>query len=72
MAQVQPWGFEVEAITFEKTFLWHGEQDRIVPVAAARLLSQALPHCTATFYPDEGHFSTLVNHAQDIWKALSI
>jgi hypothetical protein len=34
-----------------------------------RLLAQALPHCTATFYPDEGHLSTFVNHAQDIWKA---
>ena len=71
VAQVQPWGFQIEEIPFEKMFLWHGEQDRVVPVAAARLLSQALPHCTATFYPDEGHFSTLVNHAQDIWKALS-
>jgi pimeloyl-ACP methyl ester carboxylesterase len=25
----------------------------------------ALPHCTATFYPNEGHLSTLVNHAQE-------
>jgi hypothetical protein len=40
-----------------------------MPAAAARLLAQALPHCTATFYPDEGHLSTFVNHAQDIWKA---
>ena len=72
VAQVRPWGFQVEEILFEKMFLWHGEQDRIVPVAAACLLAQALPHCTATFYPDEGHFSTLVNHAQDTWKTLSI
>lgn len=72
IAQVQPWGFRVEEITFKKMFLWHGEQDRIVPVTAARLLSQALPHCSATFYPGEGHFSTLVNRAQDIWKALSV
>jgi pimeloyl-ACP methyl ester carboxylesterase len=67
----RPWGFRPEAITFEKLFLWQGEQDRIMPTAAARRLSQALPHCTATFYPDEGHLSTFVNHAQDIWKALT-
>jgi pimeloyl-ACP methyl ester carboxylesterase len=67
----RPWGFQVEAITFEKLFLWQGEQDRVMPTAAARRLSQALPHCTATFYPDEGHLSTFVNHAQDIWKALT-
>lgn len=67
----RPWGFQVEAITFENLFLWQGEQDRVMPAAAARLLAQALPHCTATFYSDEGHLSTFVNHAQDIWKALT-
>jgi pimeloyl-ACP methyl ester carboxylesterase len=66
----RPWGFQIEAITFENLFLWQGEQDPIMPAAAARLLAQALPHCTATFYPNEGHLSTFVNHAQDIWKAL--
>ncbi len=68
----RPWGFQVEAVTFERVFLWQGEQDRVMPAAAARLLAQTLPHCTATFYPDEGHLSTFVNHAQDIWKALGV
>ncbi len=67
----KPWGFQVEAITYEHLFLWQGEQDPVMPAAAARLLAQALPHCTATFYPNQGHLSTFVNHAQDIWKALS-
>jgi pimeloyl-ACP methyl ester carboxylesterase len=66
----KPWDFQVETITCEKVFLWQGEQDRVMPTAAARLLAQALPHCTATFYPNEGHLSTFVNHAQDIWQAL--
>ncbi len=68
----RPWGFQVEAIRFEKLFLWQGEQDTIMPAAAAHLLAQALPHCTTTFYPDEGHLSTFVNHAQEIWKALCV
>ncbi len=72
MVFARPWGFQVEEIMFEKIFLWQGEQDRVSPEALARLLAQALPHCTATFYPDEGHLSTFVNHAQDIWKALSV
>jgi pimeloyl-ACP methyl ester carboxylesterase len=67
----RPWEFQVDAITFENLFLWQGEQDRVMPADATRLLAQALPHCTATFYPDEGHLSTFVNHAQEIWKALS-
>lgn len=70
LAEVRPWGFQVEQIAFEKLFVWHGEQDRIMPVAPVRLLVQALPHCTATFYPGEGHFSTMGNHAQDILNTL--
>src|SRR4051794_39021882 len=42
----KPWGFAVEAIPSERVFLWQGEQDPIMPAAAARLLAQALPHCT--------------------------
>jgi len=37
------WEFRVEDIAFERMFLWHGEQDRIMPVAPARLLARALP-----------------------------
>jgi pimeloyl-ACP methyl ester carboxylesterase len=70
LALAEPWGFQAEQVAFEQMFLWHGEQDRIMSVAPARLLAQALPHCTATFYPDEGHFSTISNHAQDIFRQL--
>lgn len=66
----RPWGFQVEAVRGPHLFLWQGEQDRVMPTAAARLLAQALPQCTATFYPQDGHLSTFVNHAQEIWEAL--
>jgi len=72
LAEVRPWGFQVEQVTFEKLFVWHGEQDRIMPVAPVRLLVQALPHCMVTFYPDEGHFSTIANHVQEILSRLRI
>ena len=67
----QPWGFNVEEIASVKIFLWHGARDRVVPVSLAHALAQALPQCTATFYPQEGHFSTPGNHGQDILKTLS-
>ncbi len=70
VTETRSWGFQVEQVAFEKLFLWHGEQDRIAPVAPARLLAQLLPHCTATFYPDEGHFSTMAHHAQEIFSLL--
>lgn len=71
LALTLPWSFQVEQVAFERVFLWHGEQDQFMPVAPARLLAQLLPHCTATFYPDEGHLSTVAHHAQDIFRLLS-
>ncbi|HYA99568.1 MAG TPA: alpha/beta hydrolase [Ktedonobacteraceae bacterium] len=70
LAEGGPWGFLLEQVKFEKLFLWHGEQDKIMPIATARLLARMLPHCTATFYPDEGHFSTIANHAREIFRKL--
>jgi len=70
LAEGGPWGFLLEQVKFEKLFLWHGEQDKIMPIATARLLARMLPHCTATFYPDEGHFSTIANHAREIFRQL--
>jgi pimeloyl-ACP methyl ester carboxylesterase len=70
MADFQPWDFEVEKIPFKKLFMWHGEQDRLVPAVQARLLAQALPQCIATFYPNEGHISVLANHAHDILETM--
>jgi pimeloyl-ACP methyl ester carboxylesterase len=70
MRLVRPWGFEVEKIKFERIFLWHGEQDALMPPAPAHLLALALPHCTAIFYPREGHFSTMANHSEEIFNAL--
>ena len=70
LVEGQPWDFQLEQVKFEKLFLWHGEQDKIMPIATARLLARMLPHCTATFYPDEGHFSTIANHAREIFCKL--
>jgi pimeloyl-ACP methyl ester carboxylesterase len=70
LTEIQPWGFQLDKINFENLFLWHGEQDKIAPIAPVRLLAQELPHCEATYYPDEGHFSTVANHASEIFHQL--
>jgi pimeloyl-ACP methyl ester carboxylesterase len=49
------WGFDVREVRGE-VHLWHGEQDRFVPVEHARALAAALPHCRAQFDADDGHF----------------
>jgi len=41
-----------------------------MPVGPARLLAKRLVDCRAVFYPDEGHFSVLVNRSEELLNAL--
>ncbi len=70
LSLLRPWNLPVDRIGFRDILMWHGEQDRLTPVGPARLLAGALPHCRARFCPGEGHFSTLANHARDVFAAL--
>lgn len=65
------WGFDASRIGFAPIHFWHGEKDRIVPIAAARLLAHTLPGSRAKFYPGDGHFSVLLNHAEEIFQTLT-
>ena len=61
----RPWDFRLEEIHFPVRLL-HGEADMNVPVAVARKVAAAIPDCQATFYPREGHFSTVANHFDEV------
>jgi pimeloyl-ACP methyl ester carboxylesterase len=65
----RPWDFRLEEICFPVRLL-HGEADLNVPVAVARKIAAAIPGCQATFYPGEGHFSTVMNHLDEVFNAL--
>jgi pimeloyl-ACP methyl ester carboxylesterase len=67
----QPWEFAVESIRVP-CHLWHGEQDRTVPVAMGKRLAAAIPGCCARFYPDEGHFSLPVRRMDEILTVLGV
>jgi pimeloyl-ACP methyl ester carboxylesterase len=64
------WGFKIEDITFPSIFLWHGELDNQVPISMGRSVEEKLHKCHATYYPNEGHISLIVNHARDIINAI--
>ena len=66
---MKPWGFRLEDIQIE-VYLWHGEDDTVVPPAMGRYLAQAIPNCQAKFIPDEGHFSLLPNYVEEILNTL--
>ncbi len=67
----RPWRFSLEAIQLPALYLWHGERDNQAPITEARALAAQLAKCQATYYPNEGHISLIVNHAEEIVKALA-
>jgi pimeloyl-ACP methyl ester carboxylesterase len=66
----RPWGFDIRKIDVP-IFLFHGDQDQIMHVGPARLMARVLKRCAATIYAGEGHFSVLVNKADDLMGALA-
>lgn len=70
LALLRDWNLRIDQIALRGIFLWHGERDRLTPIGPARLLAGQLAHCSATFCPGEGHFSTLAHHAHDVFAAL--
>lgn len=68
----QPWGFNLEDISPNlKVYLFHGELDSIIPVSVGRVVSKMIPNCKSTFYPNDGHYSIVFNHLDDILKSLT-
>ncbi len=65
-----PWEFSLSDIRI-KVHLWHGEMDKIVPPAMGHYLANTIPDCQATFYPDEGHFSIILNRLYEMWQIFS-
>jgi pimeloyl-ACP methyl ester carboxylesterase len=65
-----PWGFRPQDVTVP-VVLWHGEADANVSLSAVRYLAQTLPHCRATFLPDEGHW-LLLEHWEEVLASLNL
>lgn len=59
------WGFELEDISMENFYLWHGELDANVPVSMGRSMAERIPNCQARFYSEEAHLSLLLGHADE-------
>jgi pimeloyl-ACP methyl ester carboxylesterase len=55
------WGFDL-AGTQVPVSLWHGGQDRLVPVSHGKWLASAIPDVRAHFLPEMGHMSLWVHH----------
>lgn len=49
----EPWGFALEAIE-PPVFLWHGQTDRVSPVAMAHALAREIPKSQLQIVPERG------------------
>lgn len=63
------WGFRLEDIRVP-FWLWHGQEDRNVPPALARYVSERIPGSRTTLYRADGHLSTFAGHVGEILGAL--
>jgi pimeloyl-ACP methyl ester carboxylesterase len=64
------WGFRLEDIAIQPLYLWHGGRDTFAPIGMARAMADTLADCHATYCPNDGHLSTLLNHQPEIFAAL--
>lgn len=63
------WGLELDRLRVPVR-IWHGEQDRVVPIAMGRYLERALPNCRATYLQEHGHYSLVHDCADQILSHL--
>lgn len=50
--------------------MFYGEQDKNVPIAPIKRVLASLPTAKLTTYPEEGHFSLILNQFETIAKSL--
>jgi pimeloyl-ACP methyl ester carboxylesterase len=65
----RPWGFRPQDIRVP-VYLWHGEVDTTCPISMGRYMAGAIPGCRAHFLPQEGHYSLIARHYEELLRAL--
>ncbi len=66
----RPWGTWLPDISVP-VHLFHGVQDRIVPVSIARRVAKAIPECRVCFYAEDGHFSVAGRYFGEMIRLVS-
>jgi pimeloyl-ACP methyl ester carboxylesterase len=60
LATIQPWGFDLTKIHVPVQ-VWHGGQDRFVPITHGQWLAARIPNVDAHLEQDQGHLTVLLN-----------
>lgn len=64
LSTILPWGFELGQIRVPVQ-LWHGAEDRFVPIAHGRWVAARIPNVEVHLEPDQGHLSTYIRRVPD-------
>jgi pimeloyl-ACP methyl ester carboxylesterase len=64
-AFVSPWGFELGDIRVPVQ-LWHGAEDRFVPIAHGRWLAERIPGVEAHLSEEDGHLTIQIGRIGDV------
>ena len=59
LALVRPWGFDLRAMGVP-VLVWHGREDRFVPLAHGEWLGRTIPGAETRFHDEEGHVTLVV------------
>jgi pimeloyl-ACP methyl ester carboxylesterase len=62
---MEPWGFELDEISVPVQ-LWHGAQDRFVPVAHGHWLAERIPGVETHISEEDGHLSIQLGRIGDV------
>jgi pimeloyl-ACP methyl ester carboxylesterase len=69
MAFHREWDFDPSTIEATVTW-WHGDDDKNVPLSAARRVADRSPQATLNVWHDEGHFASLVHEREIVGELL--
>jgi pimeloyl-ACP methyl ester carboxylesterase len=69
LSMVKPWGFEVAEVAVPTT-LWHGTEDRLVPVGHGEWVARRVPGIVAHIEQGEGHVSVGIKNMDRILQEL--
>ena len=65
VAEMSPWGFDLGAVAVPVQ-LWHGAEDRFVPVQHGRWLSEQIPGVEAHLTEEDGHLTLLADRVPEV------
>jgi pimeloyl-ACP methyl ester carboxylesterase len=69
VSHLTPWGFELAAIRVPVK-IWHGRQDRFVPVQHGEWLAEHVPCAETDLSDTDGHLTLLVNRIPEVHEWL--